>query len=941
MDDTAAKKLLLVGWDSADWSIIRPLLDEGKMPNLAGLIESGVMGDLSTLYPSLSPMIWTSIATGKRPYKHGIYGFSEPSPHGGVQPVTNLSRKTRTIWNMMHLEGLTSNVVGWWPSHPAEPIRGVMVSNHYQQVVGPLDKAWTVKPGTVHPQRLVEPLAGLRLHPAELTAEHIGPFVPDFGKIDQDKDKRLENIAKTLAECTSVHAAATALMQLEPWDFMAVYYDSIDHFCHGFMRYHPPRMPMVSEEDFEMYKDVVTSGYRYHDLMLGALLHLAGPETTVMLISDHGFHAGGLRPKATPLEPAGPAVQHRDYGIFVMKGPGIKKDERIYGASVLDIAPTILYAMGKPVGEDMDGVPLISAFVEPEDVRSISTWDEVPGEDGTHPPEMVMDPVDSDESMRQLVALGYIDKPDDNMEKAIEETRRELDYNLARSYMSGMRYMEAAPLLEKIYERWPFEHRFAIQLICCHQNLGQIEQARHVLDRLKEHIQTDVMQSRKELEEWQKTHTKEDGEKLSDQERHRLSQLASRSRIDQSEVIRLDGVQLLVEKQYVAALACFEKVQELRPERPQPLLHIGETHMRLRHWVKAEESFEKALELDPDFVLAHLGLCRCYLHQNRDMEASSEALRAVGLNYQMPTAHFYLGVALTRMNRLQRAVEALKTAILINPNFPPAYRYLSVVYGRRLNDPVQAAEYRQAADEARQRLADMRSGAMNAQHVEKIRSRRHATSDSDTLLDHSDVPSAISLPLEETLVVVSGLPRSGTSMMMQMLRAGGLPICADEKRSADNFNEKGYYEDVRVRALRKNNQWLKEMHGRAVKVVAPLLFALPADPEQRTGVIFMERHISDVVHSQERMIAGLERHGADIPEERLMDHLEKQVLQAKRLLAMRHIPTLTIQYEECLRHPAETARRVNDFLGGTLDAAAMEQAVDATLCHMHSSEDNT
>ncbi len=88
-------RLLLIGWDAADWKVIHPLLDSGQMPNLARLIAGGVHGNLATIYPALSPMLWTSIATGKRPYKHGIHGFSEPLPDGsGVRPITLLSRKT-------------------------------------------------------------------------------------------------------------------------------------------------------------------------------------------------------------------------------------------------------------------------------------------------------------------------------------------------------------------------------------------------------------------------------------------------------------------------------------------------------------------------------------------------------------------------------------------------------------------------------------------------------------------------------------------------------------------------------------------------------------------------------------------------------------------------------------------------------------------------------
>ena len=147
-------KVLLIGWDAADWKVITPLMDAGKMPNLERLVSQGVMGNLSTLYPILSPMLWTSIATGKRAYKHCIHGFVEPDPKSGwVRPITNLGRKCKAIWNILNQNGLRSNVVGWWPSHPAEPINGVMVSDYYQKVTAPIDMPWDMRPGTVQDRK--------------------------------------------------------------------------------------------------------------------------------------------------------------------------------------------------------------------------------------------------------------------------------------------------------------------------------------------------------------------------------------------------------------------------------------------------------------------------------------------------------------------------------------------------------------------------------------------------------------------------------------------------------------------------------------------------------------------------------------------------------------------------------------------------------------------
>ncbi len=150
--NTPKKKVLVIGWDAAEWKAIHPLMDAGKMPHLQRLVERGAMGRCATLHPPLSPMLWTSIATGKRPFKHGIHGFTEPTPDGrGVRPITNLSRTTKTIWNILNQNDFRSTVIGWWPSHPAEPINGVMVSDHYPKAHRPLVEGWPLLPNTVHP----------------------------------------------------------------------------------------------------------------------------------------------------------------------------------------------------------------------------------------------------------------------------------------------------------------------------------------------------------------------------------------------------------------------------------------------------------------------------------------------------------------------------------------------------------------------------------------------------------------------------------------------------------------------------------------------------------------------------------------------------------------------------------------------------------------------
>ena len=132
MTQTSGKKILLIGWDAADWEMIDPLLESGQMPALAQLIQGGMRGNLATLQPVLSPMLWTSIATGKRANQHGICGFTEPLPDAsGIGPVRSTSRKCKAIWNILSQSGLKSNIVGWFATNPPEPINGVMITDQF------------------------------------------------------------------------------------------------------------------------------------------------------------------------------------------------------------------------------------------------------------------------------------------------------------------------------------------------------------------------------------------------------------------------------------------------------------------------------------------------------------------------------------------------------------------------------------------------------------------------------------------------------------------------------------------------------------------------------------------------------------------------------------------------------------------------------------------
>jgi hypothetical protein len=181
------------------------------------------------------------------------------------------------------------------------------------------------------------------------------------------------------------------------------------------------------------------------------------------------------------------------------------------------------------------------------------------------------------------------------------------------------------------------------------------------------------------------------------------------------------------------------------------------------------------------------------------------------------------------------------------------------------------------------------------------------------------------------IVVVSGLPRSGTSMAMAMLEAGGLTVMTDGLRRADTSNPKGYYELERVKALDKagDHAWLAEARGQAVKIISFLLTYLPESYDYQ--VIFMRRDLDEIVASQNAMLeARGEARGAE--DDRVKALYVDHLAQVERFLTRRScFSTLSLDYASVLAQPREQAARIQHFLGGSLDVAKMAAVTDSAL----------
>lgn len=632
------KRVLLIGWDSADWQMIHPLIAQGLMPTTAKFLEEGAWGNLATTRPILSPMLWNTIATGKRPIDHGVFGFTEPNPDGtGVRPVASTSRKCKALWNIASQCELRSNIVGWYASHPAEPINGVMVSNQFEQYTVKDGEISSLPANCIHPAGLASELAELRVLPEEIDAGAILPFVPRAAELLSKEKHRLGSLQHMLAQTATIHAVATHLIANTEWDFTAVYYEGIDRFGHVFMEFHPPKMEQVSQEDFDVYQHCMIGIYRFHDMLLETLLKLAGDETTVILMSDHGYYNDSLRPD--PREgKSGPVDWHRPFGILAAQGPGIKQGNRLYGASILDVTPTVLQLLGLPAAHDMPGRVLAEVLENSVLLGRIESWEEIDGADGRHPADMRVDPAESQAMIAQLVALGYVEAPGADIEKTIRDTVANNQFNLIQSLIDARDHSQALIEFEKLPD--DFRASAPAQLLLASGCLAtnDVARARSILEDLID-----------EHDPPPRTHM-------------------------------MLGVLEFSAGNTEKALEHLKIVEDAEPRLPGLHVKLGDIYLDTRRYDQAITAYQKALSVDADSPAAFAGLAQAKLRQGHFRSALDDALIAAELVHYFPKVHLTIGEALLALDDQFGAIEALELCVKQAPRMTRAHEALATAY---------------------------------------------------------------------------------------------------------------------------------------------------------------------------------------------------------------------------------------------------------------------
>jgi len=416
-------RVVLFGVDGADWQVIEPLVRRGRLPSFRRLIEEGATGVLRSMDPSASPSLWTTIATGVGPERHGIHGFvvprgaetaagEEPAVGGpeAIRPVTSDMRKAPAFWTILPRHGRTVGVVGWLVTWPAEPVDGFVVSSYlpylYNWSTGRPLKGTIVEgiPRQTWPEDLIAGLEADKVKPADLGAHDLRRFYdPDrvTGLPAADREC-VEGFVWSLACDETYRRIGLRLFETQPVDLFAVYFGGIDVASHRFWKFaFPGAMDYgVGETERAVLGRVLEEYYVYVDELLGEYLARLGPEDTILVLSDHGF-----RPVLVPGRPT-TSGHHRHEGILGVLGRGARRGHRFAEASILDVLPTVLLLVDVPIARDLEGRIIGEAidreFAAAHPPRFVDAY-------AIAPPPADAAPEDLDSNvLERLRSLGYI-----------------------------------------------------------------------------------------------------------------------------------------------------------------------------------------------------------------------------------------------------------------------------------------------------------------------------------------------------------------------------------------------------------------------------------------------------------------------------------------------------------------------------------------------------
>jgi tetratricopeptide (TPR) repeat protein len=743
--DLAKGRVYILGLDGCDPRIVRSLVAKGRLPHFKRLMDEGAFGFLQSQTPMLSPLLWTTVSTGKFPTEHGVLDFlvrSRTDPKGR-EAVTGRNRQVESMWDIAGRYGRQVGVVGWLASHPAEQVNGFAVSERtellaylFNEGIAPSDEGKTYPPG------LLAEVAPLRRRPADITYEEAKEFLhvtPEEWKAACVKDEftagnRTNNLRLILTGADNFRRVGARLWKEHRPALFCAYFEMLDAVSHNFMAFREPvtwvprdlaevqafmrargqidpaavervwkwargegpregfqglepeTVSTIAElsrgahpEDVAKWKDAVDAAYDWTDRLLGEVMASCDADTTLLVVSDHGFASG---PAGSPLDSPKPpfdsafqsriggASYHLPNGVLAAWGRGVRKGFQVplhekgpppSGARLVDVAPTALALLGFPKAKDMPGRVVSEVFDLDLVVGAVDSYEAGRSErlaresaeaairdGGTPKGKGAPGAGDDDEFVQQLMAVGYVGTAEEGPTRAL--------LHMAASYEEQGRWAEAEEASAEALKVAKGPQRAEI-----HLRLGRLRKA-----------QKDLEGARKRYEDALKENP--------------------------SFVPALVSLAKLAEdmEDPAAAIAAWEKLLALDPKS-------AETKIRLANALRSrsDRSPESAGE---DLRRAVALIKEAMKPVEEGGTAGPAAVTAQG--------HNYVGRVLLRVMDYGGAMEHFKKAAQMDPGFLPARTSLGVLHLNLANQFRMRMEVPSPPPETAERMKQNRAEAL-------------------------------------------------------------------------------------------------------------------------------------------------------------------------------------------------------------------------------------
>lgn len=412
---SAPGRVAIFALDGADWELISELADDGRVPNLKALAQGGSTGSVQSIQPMVSPMLWTTVATGLTPDRHGVLDFVD---HAQQAPVSAFSRHTPALWEISESFGRTALVSNWWTDWPPSAHDNIV-----------FDAPGELVAGAISPAEVQQRAASLLVPVDTVGYAQVRRFL-NISSAEFDKAAGSGNAGDpinvfrgVLAKTWSDHRVAINLYNdarrnnRDPLLVM-MSYDGTDAVNHLFAPFHPPYREGVSQDSYRKFWPAVANYYSEVDRLLGEWMGVLAPETTVIVVSAHGFRWGKNRPHSMPNGGA-TLADHRNPGMFIAYGQRVAPSRGNHAMSLFDIAPTALTLLGLPKSLEMPGNVAQWAFKDVTPLTSVRVVSY--GEFVSFRPTSQPAAIDPKQYQATLQAIGHLYDPSKNLTPLLDE----------------------------------------------------------------------------------------------------------------------------------------------------------------------------------------------------------------------------------------------------------------------------------------------------------------------------------------------------------------------------------------------------------------------------------------------------------------------------------------------------------------------------------------